>query len=596
MKTITSTTVLSAAALAANCLFFTLAHASGAQTAGASTPFVTVEAESGHLDGGATLRALPPGAPVPKVATLELEASGGAFVELTHTGQSVSIVNPVANANTVVIRASIPTTADTTGQLATINLYVNGVFRQAVTLSSKQSWQYHDARTHPRDPNAGGVPFHFYEENRAFITGAPIPAGSVITLKKDAGNLAEVYGIDSVDFESVAAPRTQPANSLSVTDYGADPTFGTDSTAAIQRCINDARARSMSVWIPPGKYRVSSLASGGLDMTGVTVNGAGMWYSTIYRNVPLPPPSKPWRSNIKLGTNSVIRNVSIDSNAIYRGIGGDGGDDYGLLSQGNNWLIERVWIQHCDAQWLSGSNGTIRDSRVADSWGDGINLNNGNTLDPQKLGVNLTAQNNFVRGTGDDGIATYSDAGAAGTNSQMDGTKIINNTSVAPYWANGLRIAGGKHVLVQGNRVQDPSSGNGMDVSIFGATGQPLESGTITGNLVLRGGGWDGTDRHGMHVGSSNTKAAPTNVEISNNVIQDSRRAGLKIGTVTNILDVHGNTIVHPATQGVWIAKGVSGSGNFVANTVTNPNAGQTVFQNDSPATFGVTQSGNSWD
>ncbi|MFJ2991717.1 hypothetical protein [Pandoraea sp. NPDC087047] len=249
----------------------------------------------------------------------------------------------------------------------------------------------------------------------------------------------------------------------------------------------------------------------------MTVNGAGMWYSTIYRNVPLPPPSKRWRSNVRLGTNSVIRDVSIDSNAIYRGIGGDGGDDYGITSQGNGWLIERVWIQHCDAQWLSGSNGTIRDSRVADSWGDGINLNNGNTLDPRKLGLNLTAQNNFVRGTGDDGIATDSDAGDAGTNSQMDGTRILNNTSVAPYWANALRVAGGKHVLVQGNRVQDPSSGNGMDVSIFGA-------------------------------------------------------------------------------QGVWIAKGVTGTGKFAGNSVTDLSAGQAAFQNSSPGTFTATQSGNSWN
>lgn len=568
-------------------------NASGAPTAGATTPFTTLEAESGTLGGGAIIRSFQLGSPVPTVATLELEASGGALVELNATGQSVSLVNPVANANTVVIRASIPTTSDGVGQTATLDLYVDGVFRQAVTFSSKQSWIYRNSKTTPRDPNGGGMPFHFYNENRAFIAGAPIAAGSTITLQKDAANTAAVYDIDSVDVESVPAPLTQPENSLSVVDYGADPNFTIDSTVAIQHCVNDARTRAMSVWIPPGKYMVNSLASGGLDFTGVTVNGAGMWYSMIYRNVPLPPPTIPWRSNIQIGTNSTLRDVSIDSNAIYRGVGDAGGADSGLSSHGDGWLVDRVWVQHSDAQWLSGSNGTIQNSRVADSWADGINLNNGNTPDPTKLGLNLTAQNNFVRGGGDDGLATYSDSGASGQNGQMDGTKILNNTSIAPYWANGLRVAGGKNVLVQNNLVTDPAANSGMEISVFGTTGHALESATISGNVVLRGGGWNGTDRHGIHVGSNST--AYTNATISNNTSTDSRRSGFKIGATLENVTVSGNVINHPATQGVWIASGVTGTGSFTSNTVSNLNTGQVPYQNDSLATFKATLTGNSW-
>ena len=577
------------ATLAAGLTLFT-PLANRTYAAGATTPFTTLEAEAGTLGGGATIRSFVLGSPMPTVATLELEASGGALVELTQIGDAVSWSNPVDGANTIVIRSSIPDAPNGGGITATINLYVDGVFRQEVTLSSQQSWVYRGSATNPDDPNGGGMPYHFYNEDRAFITGAPIAAGSTVTLEQDENNTSPVYDIDCIDLENVPPPLAQPADSLSITDapYNADPTFTTDSTVAIQNCVTDARAQAKSVWIPPGKYMVASLASNPLDLTGATVNGAGMWYSMIYKNVPLPPPMNPWRSKIMVGSGTTLRDISIDSDAIYRAIGGVSGDDYGIAANGaGGWLIERVWVQHCDAQWLTGTNGTIRDSRVADSWADGINLNNGNTPGPNNVGLNLTAQNNFVRGAGDDGIATYSDRGPSGTNSQMDGTKILNNTTVAPWWANSLRVAGGKNVLVQNNLCTDPAANNGMDVSVFGPTGQPLESGTIDGNVILRGGGWNTTNRYGMSVGSR--PDAYTNVVISNNVIQDSRRAGLVIGATFENVTVSNNLIDHPATQGIWIKSGVTGAGSFNDNTVANLNPGQVPFQNDSACTFAVT-------
>jgi hypothetical protein len=587
--------------LVAGCALLAALENEARAAVGAATPFVTLEAEAGTLGGGAIIRSITPGTPVPTVATLELEASGHSLVELQNNGDSVSWVNNTGvTANAIVIRASIPDAPTGGGITATINLYVDGVFRQVITLSSKQSWVYRGSLTNPDDPNAGGMPYHFYNEDRASITGAPIAAGSTIKLQKDAANTASVYDIDCIDLENVPVTLTQPVNSLSIVAYGADPNFTTDSTIAIQNCVNDARAQGKSVWIPPGKYMTNSLASGGLNFTGVTVNGAGMWYSMIYRQVPLPPPITPWRSNITVGSGTTLRDISIDSNAIYRGVGGAGGDDSGISANGaGGWLIERVWVQHCDANWLSGSNGVIRDSRVADSWADGINLNNGNTPNPDKVGLNLTVQNCFVRGAGDDGIATYSDAGANADNSQMDGTKILNNTSVAAWWANGIRIAGGKNVQVTNNLVNGVAANNAMEIGVFGDTGQPLESATVDGNTLIGGGGWNGTDRHGVHVGSLGSASffpnAYTVATISNNIIRDSLRAGLKIGTTYENVTVSNNTIDHPANQGIWIASGVTGTGSFSTNTVSNLLAGQIPFQNDSPNTFTATLTGNSW-
>lgn len=126
--------------------------------------------------------------------------------------------------------------------------------------------------------------------------------------------------------------------------------------------------------------------------------------------VPLPVSS--WRSQISIGTGTTLTDLQIDANAVWRGIGGDGGSDYGVNAQGTGWLVDRIWTRHIDANWLSGTNGVVQNSRTADSYGDGFNINNGNTPNANKLGQNITVRNNFARNTGDDSFATYSDAGS----------------------------------------------------------------------------------------------------------------------------------------------------------------------------------------
>jgi len=568
-----------------------------AVTAGATTPFVTVEAETGTLGGAARKRSVSPGTTPPTVATLELEASGYGLVELKNTGDSVTLPNNTGKpANTLVVRASIPDAPAGGGITASLNLYVNAAFRQAITLSSAQAWNYRNATTNPDDPNAGGMPYRFYNEFPLRVTGAPIAPGSTLKLQKDAANTAAVYDVDSVDLENVGPALAQPANSLSVVTYGADPNFSKDSTAAIQNTVNAAKSQGKSVWIPPGKYLTNSLSSSLLNFTGATVKGAGMWYSTIYRKVPLPAT---WRSQILVGSGTTVTDLQIDSNAIWRGIGGAGGSDYGVNASGaGGWLVDRIWTRHIDANWLSGTNGIAQNSRTADSYGDGFNANNGNTANPDKLGHNITIRNNFARGTGDDSFATYSDAGASGTNGQMIGTKILNNTAVAPWWANGIRIAGGRNVEVKNNLVNSVSSNNAMDISVFGDTGHPLESSTVSGNVLIGGGGWNSV-RYGVHIGSpSPTSLFPTaftNVTMSDNVIRGSLRAGLFVDLTRNNVTLTNNVIDRPAQQGILIRSGVTGTGNFTRNTVQNLLAGKIPYQNDSASTFKTTLTCNSW-
>jgi hypothetical protein len=567
-------------------------HADVVATAGATTPFVTVETESGTLGGGARRRSISPGAPAPTAATLETEASGYALVELRANGDSVTIPsNSGKTTNALVVRASIPDAPTGGGITATLNLYVNNVFRQAITLSSRQAWNYRGATTNPDDPRAGGVPYRFYNEFPVWVTGAPIGTGSTIKLQKDAANTAAVYHVDSVDLENVGAALAQPANSISVISNGADPNFVKDSTVAIQNTVNAARSQGKSVWIPRGTYLTNSLVPTPLNFTGVKVQGAGMWYSTIYRKVPLPANS--WRSQITVGSGTTLTDLQIDTNAIWRGVGGTGGSDYGINAGGaGGWLIDRIWTRHIDANWLSGTNGTVQNSRAVDTYGDGFNINNGNTPNPDKLGRNITVRNNFARNTGDDSFATYSDAGASGTNGQVNGAKILNNTAIAPWWANGIRIAGGQNVEVRDNLVNSVSSNNAMDISVFGDTGHPLESATVSGNVLLGGGGWNGV-RSGVHIGSPGSTSlfpnAYTNVTMSNNVLRGSLRAGLHIDRTRIKVTLTNNTIDRPAKQGIWIPTGVTGTGSFTGNKVQNLFPGQVATQNDSPATFKIT-------
>ncbi|MFC9647553.1 right-handed parallel beta-helix repeat-containing protein [Streptomyces sp. NPDC059892] len=568
-----------------------LSEAQIVAAAGATTPFVTVEAESGTLGGGARVRSISPGATPPTKATLEGEASGYALVELKANGDSVTLTNNTGkNANSLVVRASIPDSAGGGGINATLNLYVNGTFRQAISLSSQQAWNYRGATTNPDDPRAGGVAYRFYNEFPLRVTGAAIAPGSTIQLKKDAGNTAAVYDIDSVDLENVGAALAQPANSISVVGNGADPGFQKDSTVAIQDTVNAARSQGKSVWIPQGKYLTNSLVSKPLDFTGVKVQGAGMWYTTLFRKVPLPANS--WRSQIVVGTKTTLTDLQIDTNAIWRGVGDTGGSDYGVNAGGTGWLIDRLWTRHIDSNWLSGTNGVLQNSRTADSYGDGFNINNGNTPNPEKLGLNITVRNSFARNTGDDSFATYSDAGAAGQNGQVSGAKILNNTAIAPWWANGIRIAGGKNVEVRNNVVNSVSSNNALDISVFGDSGHPLESATVAGNVLQGGGGWNGV-RHGVHIGSPGATSqfpnAFTNVTLSDNIIRGSLTAGLSIDRTRVNVTLTNNTIDRPAKEGIWINSGVTGTGKFTGNKIQNLLPGQVAQRNDSPNTFKIT-------
>jgi alpha-1,3-glucanase-like protein/pectate lyase-like protein len=565
---------------------------------GATTPFITYEAEEGTLAGGATVQRL--AAPLlDNWSSPELEASGRAYVELKATGASVTMPNNTGAPVTFIdFRYSIPDSTTGGGITSTLNLYVDGVFRQSLYVSSKQIWLYSGTGSSwdgmNQDPSVPN-PHIFFEEGHTFIAGPPVAPGSKISFQKDAANTAAFYWLDCVDLENPPAPIAQPANSISITDMGAVatsvndpiPSGVTDSTSAIQKTIDAAASQGKSVWIPQGRF----IVTGGLNATGVTIEGAGMWYSAVYRNPPLPvtnPLATFW--NV---TSVTMRNFLVDSNAESRtNADGDAG---GITIGGSNWLVEDMWIQHCSSGvWAQGSNGTVRDCWVLSTWGDGVNLNNGNN---GAMGNDLTAENNYVRGVGDDGVTINSD----GSSAQMQNPTLKNNTTVSIYWADGLRVAGGQNIDVEGNLLCDPANFPGIIVGIF--NGANLDSGVVKNNTIVRGGG-DSYNENvaALQIGVGSPGSVSVNgVQITNNIIIDSMQKAIELTSSNSV------TLANNIVDGLWVnaaasssvvgaisvSSGVMGSATFSTNTLQDLMSGQTAFVNRSPGAYQTSGTGN---
>jgi hypothetical protein len=231
----------------------------------------------------------------------------------------------------------------------------------------------------------------------------------------------------------------------------------------------------------------------------VTVRGAGNWWTIIKGKVlPLaePAPDKSVHSapgfygkyaDAGGSTRVHLADFAIESDVRERidtdqvnGIGG---------AIGGGSTIENLYLHHTKVGiWLDGPMDglLIRNNVVADAIADGMNLH---------LGVsNVRATNNFVRNSGDDGLAMWSESnpdGVVNHNNVYD-----HNTVQTPVLANNIAIYGGRDNAVTDNLVADPiREGSTLHAgSRFNAT--PFEGKlTFARNTTVRGGprdlNWD---------------------------------------------------------------------------------------------------------
>lgn len=544
---------------------------------GADVPFTTYEAEApGNTTTGKIVHLSSP--PESLDSSPELEASGRAYVELTDIGQYLEFPYVIA-ANTVVIRHCIPDSLTGGGIRATLALYVNGVYRQSLTLSSHHNWLYGSAGTNGQSNNPlDGHPHVFWDESRFFITGG-VKQGDILRLQKTDADTAGFYKIDLIDLEMARPPLSAPSTPyLSVKDYGAmGKGLGDDDTSAIQRCINDAALQNKIAWIPAGRYNISAK----LVINGVTVQGAGMWYTEIIATgIGSISGSKP--SFQLKGENPHVRDLFFDGDYNTS----RGRDSYYAFSgPAHNWSVENVWITHTGTGfWISlSSNGLIRGNRVRFTYADGINLNRGTS--------STVIENNHVRGTGDDGIAVLSEV----NNPVSNGNTIRHNTVIAPWWGLNLDLAGGTGHNIQYNYLADNSLNAAFGINLPGSYPMfPVSNCTFSDNRIVRGGGNASHQQRGaiwIYPGSTSISG----MTIKNNIIEKPIFSGIQLaGSKSQQISFMNNVIHDPSTYGIIVTPNVSGTGSFTDNSVSGSNSSYPQFQNNSKG-YVVTTSGNSW-
>jgi hypothetical protein len=465
---------------------------------GASVNFLEQEAENASTNGSVI-------GPDRTAYTLPAEASGRTAVKLL-PGQHVEFTLPEA-ANAITVRYSIPDAPNGGGITAPLDVTVNGRNKKTMTLTSQYAYLYNQY-PFSNDPNADLLhpdwwitecqcvpaattptpvitkpfrPMKFYDEQRLHL-GRSYKAGDKVRLTAPAGTNAAWTVIDLLDSELVGPPHVRLI-AANVLLFGADPTGRRESADAFDRAIAFAKRNRLKVYIPPGTYQVNRH----IIVDDVTIEGAGNWYTTIRgKEVALPEPAPDLSVHTGVGfygryaQDGGSRNVHLSGFAIegdvreridtdqVNGVGGAMSDS----------TIDGLYIRHTKVGlWFDGpmTNVRVTDNIVVDQIADALNFHTGVT--------NSVVRNNFVRNTGDDGLAMWSEKTANA------GNTFDRNTVQTPTLANGIAIYGGTDNTVSNNLVADPiREGSGIQIgSRFGAEAFAGAL-NITNNTVVRAG------------------------------------------------------------------------------------------------------------
>lgn len=476
---------------------------------GAPVDFDEQEAESAVTDGTVI-------GPDRSAYTLPAEASGRKAVRL-EPGRHVEFTLPRA-ANAITVRYSIPDAPHGGGITAPLDVTVDGRHRQTMTLTSQYAWLY-NLYPFSNDPQAGVLhpdwwitececvpndtdpppvvdkpfrPNHFYDEQRLLLRHR-YPAGATVRLTAPADSNAEWTVIDLLDSQLVARPQRRDPHAVSVVRFGADKSGRRDSADAFDRAIAYARRHERTVFIPRGTFQVNRH----IVVDDVTIKGAGSWYSIVRGHevaLDAPLPDKSMHTGVGFYGKYVSDGGSSDVHLSDFAIEGDVRERVdldqvnGIGGALSDSTVDGLYIHHTKVGlWMDGPmhNLEITNNVIADQIADGINFHTGVT--------DSVARDNFVRNTGDDALAMWSE------NTENAGDSFDRNTVQTPVLANGIALYGGTDNTVSRNLIADPiREGSGIQLgSRFGAepfTGHQW----ITDNTTVRAGTFELNWRIGL--------------------------------------------------------------------------------------------------
>ncbi len=507
---------------------------------GAAVPWVEYEAEAGKYAG--TLLG-----PDRTFGTFASEASGREAVQVNATGEYVQFTTK-KSANSIVVRYVIPDSQDGNGLSATISLYVNGSFRQKLNLTSKYAWSYGGEAAAYNVPAIGGA-HHFFDETRALVK--EIPAGASVMLRKDKDDGADYYVIDLVDLELVEPPKTMPNGALSiVTDCGAVPDDGLDDGPAIQKCFDLASARGKAVWIPVGTFESTTLP---FEVSNVTIQGAGMWYSTIHG---FYARFNCTGSNCRYADFAVLGETTnrVDSSP-ENGFNG---------AAGSGSRLDHIWVEHTKVGYWVGPGATnglvINGCRFRDLFADGVNFSGGT--------IASVVENSHFRNTGDDSLASWSQAGMGGN----IGNLFRFDTVQVPWRANCYAIYGGQDNAIEDSLCYDVVEYPGILIAqSFNSTSFAGTTRVERNSLIRAGGSMYHQEWGALKIWPQ--QGAINNIFVKDIVIEAPTFSGLEIDGSYALLSASfaDMQIVNAGTNGILIHSSANGEVLFTRVVITNP-------------------------
>ncbi|MGA5730669.1 discoidin domain-containing protein [Streptomyces seoulensis] len=400
---------------------------------GADMPYDMYEAEDGTVGGGAKVVG-----PNRTVGDIAGEASGRKAVTLSGTGQYVEWTTRAAT-NTLVTRFSIPDGTNTT-----LDVYVDGQFLKAIDLTSQYAWLY-GSETAPGNSPGSGAPRHIYDEANLLL-GKTVPAGSRIRLQKDAANTS-TYAIDFVNTEQATATANPDPAAYAV------PAGFThqDVQNAIDKVRMDTTGKLVGVYLPAGDYETASKFQ--VYGKAVKVVGAGPWFTRFHA------PSSQENTDIGFRADATAKGSTFAGFAYFGNYTSriDGPGKVFDFANVSDITIDNVWVEHmvCLYWGANTDNMTIKNSRIRDTFADGINMTNGST--------DNHVVNNDARATGDDSFALFSaiDSGGADEKNNL----YENLTSTLTWRAAGIAVYGGYNNTFRNIRVADTLVYSGITIS-----------------------------------------------------------------------------------------------------------------------------------
>ncbi|GAA1854973.1 discoidin domain-containing protein [Myceligenerans crystallogenes] len=541
---------------------------------GADMPYTLLEAEKGVTGGGAVKLG-----PNRTVGDLAGEASGRQAVHLRSDGAYVEWTLD-APTNTLVTRFSIPDAAGGGGQNGSVDVFVDGQFRERLELTSKFAWVYGNEASPVNDPGAGPAR-HVYDEASTLL-GTTVPAGSVIRLQKTGSNPLPV-AVDLVSTE-LAAPKANPDPAR----YAVPAGFGHQD---VQNALDKARTEGLAgVYLPAGDYTTSSKFQ--VYGKAMDIVGAGPWFTRFHAPAGQHDTDIGFRADAS-ANGSKFRSFSYWGNYTQRIDGPGKVLDFSGVA---NMTVDDLWVEHMVCMFWAANldDSTITNSRIRNTWADGINMTNGSSGN--------VVRNIETRGTGDDSFALF--AATDGGGSGQRGNLYESLTSLVTWRAAGLAVYGGQDNTFRDIYVADTLVYSGVTISSLDF-GYPMEGfGPATTNfddiLLVRTGGhfWGNQTFPAMWLFSASKEFR--GIRVSDLDVVDPTYSGIMFQT-----NYVGGQPQHPVTDTVFTRVSISGarrSGDawdarsgfgIWANELPEPGQGPAVGS----ATFsGLTLGGNAVD